>query len=77
MKNEKTGAPTIYGEPLDDRIAIRVTKAQKEKIMSALGTANIRDILLDYVEKYNAEQMPINYPNTAGAATPGSGNDEP
>lgn len=69
MKNERTGAPTIYGEPLDERIAVRVTKAQKEKIMSALGTANIRDILLDYVEKYQAGQLPIEY-STAGQANP-------
>lgn len=76
MINDKTGAPTIYGEPLDERIAIRVTKAQKKKIMQTLGTANIREILIDYVEKYKSNQLPLEYANSAGAANSWEQNNE-
>lgn len=68
MKNEKTGAPTLYGEPMEARIVVRVTEAQKKKIMASLGTANIRDLLLDYVENYNKNQLPLTITSTSGAA---------
>jgi len=71
MKKRKGGPPKIYPDdgPLSDHITIRVTPRQKDFILANLGTADLRDVLINYANSVNSQQLPIEY-STAGQANP-------
>ena len=55
----------IYDEPLSETIGIKVTAKQKSFILANLGTSDLREILIEYANNYNAGQLRINYQGSA------------